>query len=65
MATILFLKNKKAGSVALIAALSIGIGRILMGLHWPFDVVGGIGVGVLCAVASYQIVSKIAIKNNL
>jgi undecaprenyl-diphosphatase len=64
IATILFLKNKKAGAIALGVALFIGIGRILMGVHWPFDVLGGIGVGVLCALASYQIVSKIVIKNN-
>ena len=65
IATILFLKNKKAGAIALITALFIGIGRILMGVHWPFDVLGGIGVGILCALVSYQIVSKVVIKNNL
>lgn len=64
IAIILFLKNKKVGTIALITALFIGIGRILMGVHWPFDVLGGIGVGILCALASYQIVNKIVIKNN-
>jgi undecaprenyl-diphosphatase len=64
IAIILFLKNKKTGALALITALFIGLGRILMGVHWPFDVLGGIGVGILCALASYRIVSKIVIKNN-
>jgi len=31
------------------AALSIGVGRVAAGLHWPSDILGGAAVGILSA----------------
>jgi undecaprenyl-diphosphatase len=62
IAVVLFLKNKKAGIIALITATLIGIGRILMGVHWPLDILGGIVVGILCVLTSYQIINKVVTK---
>lgn len=64
VAVVLFLKNKRNGSLLLILAILIGIGRILMGVHWPLDIMGGIGVGILCALMAYKGVEKILTKTT-
>lgn len=39
----------KTSTLFFLAALSIGFGRIAMGLHWPTDILGGAVMGVLAA----------------
>ena len=39
-----------AGSVLLVAALLIGIGRLFIGAHYPSDVLTGVGVGLVAAI---------------
>ena len=58
IAIVLFIKNKKIGVIALSIATLICMGRILIGVHWPLDVFGGIGVGSLCALIAYEIINK-------
>ena len=64
IAIVLFLKSKKIGKLALILAIIIGLGRILMGVHWPFDIVGGIGVGILCALIAHRMVKILTTKTT-
>jgi len=49
----IFFKNKKLGSLFLIVSLLIGIARIYCGLHWPLDIIVGIGVGYVVAFLFY------------
>lgn len=38
------------GTLFVILAILIGIGRVVIGAHYPGDVLAGIGVGLVCAV---------------
>ncbi len=64
IALVLFLKNKRVGILALIMATLVGLGRILMGVHWPLDILGGIGVGIVCALIAYKIMETLVTKTT-
>lgn len=49
LSIILYLYNKKAGLLFLIAGFLIGIGRVFVGIHWPADILAGAALGVLSA----------------
>ena len=44
-----YFRNKKLGYVCLIAALLIGIARIVVGVHFPIDIIGGYVLGFIVA----------------
>ncbi|RUM57972.1 MAG: undecaprenyl-diphosphatase [Nautilia sp.] len=46
---LMFQSTRKFGIVAIILAILCGIGRIYTGVHWPFDVIGGIVVGFIAS----------------
>lgn len=64
LAMVLFLYNKKTGIAAFAVAFLVGLGRILMGVHWPLDVLGGIGVGILCGWIAYGLISRLFSKTT-
>ena len=45
----IFIKNRKYGSFLLALAVISSFGRIYIGIHYPFDVLGGAGIGLLIA----------------
>ncbi len=45
----IFLKHKKAGYVFMFFALLIGVARIIAGVHFPIDILGGFILGSLIA----------------
>lgn len=45
----LFLNHRKTGYVFIFLALVIGIARIISGVHFPIDILGGFVVGALVA----------------
>jgi undecaprenyl-diphosphatase len=49
MAFAVWLHNKKIGTLFLIGAAAVGLGRVLSNVHFPLDVLGGSAVGVLAA----------------
>ena len=52
---VLFIR-KTPFSYGLMALLVLaGLSRIMVGAHWPVDVLVGAGIGLLCAVAGYKI----------
>jgi undecaprenyl-diphosphatase len=49
IAAALFLRNRALGTVALILAVLVGVGRVVVGTHWPSDVLGGAAIGIAAA----------------
>ncbi len=48
-AATIFLKYKKLGIVFLLLAVLIGVSRVIGGVHYPVDILGGIFVGAFSA----------------
>lgn len=46
---LLLFRRYRMATVALIVALLIGVARVMVGIHWPTDILGAIGVGSLAA----------------
>ncbi len=59
IAVVMFLINKKAGFIFLIIAILIGLSRIVIGVHYPLDIVGGLFVGVLVGLLFIKLFKKI------
>jgi undecaprenyl-diphosphatase len=53
-----FYKNKIWGSIFLILAMLIGLGRIFVGIHYPLDIIGGILVAFLATFIVNTITKK-------
>jgi undecaprenyl-diphosphatase len=49
LAVSIFLSHKKAGYLFMFFALLIGIARIIAGVHFPVDILGGFVIGALVA----------------
>jgi len=50
LATAAFFTDKAVGVVFFVIAALVSLGRVLVGVHFPIDVFGGLGIGVLIAV---------------
>jgi len=53
IATAIFLRNRKAGYVALAMATALAFARVAVGTHYPGDVLGGAALGATCALLFY------------
>ena len=60
IAYVMFLINKKAGYWFLSLAILNGLARVFVGVHWPFDIVGG----ALIALLGFFITLKVFPKND-
>lgn len=54
---IILLYNKKIGTAAVILALLIAFSRLYLYVHYPTDVLGGILIGIVIAIAAYRIMN--------
>ena len=53
LATIAGLYNRGLGMLLWVLAVAVASGRVLAGLHYPVDVIAGLGIGGLSAAAAY------------
>jgi undecaprenyl-diphosphatase len=54
----IFLQNKKIGKWFLLAALLIGLARIMVGIHWPLDILVGFLLGGVVAIIAHHTLLK-------
>lgn len=52
-----FMVYKKFGAVLLVTAAFIGFSRVYVGIHYPFDILGGAFVGILMAYLVSQFIT--------
>lgn len=48
IATAVILRDRRLGSIALVFAAVLAVGRVAMGLHYPSDVLAGAALGAAC-----------------
>jgi undecaprenyl-diphosphatase len=53
IAVAIMLRDRRWGTVALVFATVLAVGRVAMGVHYPSDVLGGAALGAICALALY------------
>lgn len=58
LATVVFLRERKAGTWFFIGAFLICLGRVFSGIHWPSDILAGVVIGVIVG----WVLNKIAKK---
>ncbi len=59
IAVSMFLINKKAGLAFSLIAILIGLSRIVIGVHYPIDIIGGFVVGLIISLIFREIFKKI------
>jgi undecaprenyl-diphosphatase len=55
---VLFVHNRKAGLLLGILGILIGIARVIAKLHYPIDILGGIGIAIASVGISWMILRK-------
>lgn len=65
MATAIALYNKKWGIVFFIATILVTVGRVIAGVHYPSDIIGGAVIGIAVAYATFYVASKIPPKSDI
>jgi len=55
LATAILFFNRKMGFVFLVLAFFTSFAQVFVGVHYPFDVIGGMLVGVVFSLISWQI----------
>lgn len=59
LAVSMFLVDKKAGIIFSIIAILVGLSRIVIGVHYPTDVLAGLAVGALVGLIFNKVFKKI------
>lgn len=55
LAMAIFFFHKKWGTIFFIGAVLISVARVMVGIHWPLDILGGAIIGILSSLLIYKI----------
>ena len=58
LAAVMYFYNKKCGALFFLAAIIISVSRVIAGVHYPSDILGGALVGIAVAYVVYRIIEK-------
>jgi undecaprenyl-diphosphatase len=64
IAVMLYLFSRRIGRIYLVLAAFVCFSRVWIGVHYPFDVMVGIIVGIAAALACYRILEKTELYNK-
>jgi len=59
IAVAMFIIDKRAGYVFSLIAILIGVSRIVIGVHYPVDIMGGVVVGLIVGLIFNEIYKKV------
>ena len=59
VATAIYLYNKKWGIFFFIAAILMAVSRVIAGIHYPSDIIGGALIGIAVAYVTYHVVRRV------
>ena len=59
MATTIYFYNKKWGIFFFLATILITVSRVIAGIHYPSDIVGGALIGVAVAYIAFYFTRKV------
>lgn len=55
---IVYIHNKSLGVFFFLASFIVGIARVMAGVHFPFDILAGAGLGILTSIFVHHYVNK-------
>ena len=59
MATAIYLYNKKWGIFFFAATVLMTVSRVVSGIHYPFDIIGGAVIGIAVAYLTFSVARRI------
>ena len=63
MATAIYLYNKKWGIGFFLVAILMNISRVIAGVHYPSDIIGGAIIGIIVAYVVFYFAERTKLKN--
>ncbi|MDO8591119.1 MAG: phosphatase PAP2 family protein, partial [bacterium] len=64
LAMMMWFYHKRIGYALGVVALIIGISRIISGVHWPVDILGGYVLGICVSIGVYFLIKKFLNRKN-
>ena len=54
----IYLYSKRVGGFFVLAAIIVALSRVVAGVHWPFDILGGVVLGTIVSLSFFYIIKR-------